>query len=589
LSDISADILNIETKNRSEFLSTAELKRAKTCENNLRHGASSFQKSELPPCFENNAPGIEKFGKEVSDTIASWILKKFAAGPFDTPPLEKFRVNPLIAIQQNGKVRPVLNMSEPKGNSFNENVESVKLEKVFMSSSKQFSKSLFDAGKNASFSKFDFVDAYKNVPVKIFDLRLQGFVWKDKFFVETRQIFGASTAVQNFDILANTLVTLANSKVKVPKKYVHRTLDDVPIISPACRKWAEEFSAEFTELCEKCGAKLAPNCEKFEKAFVNSKYGKVLGTFFDTEKLAWKTPTDKRTKYLNKIKQVYEAASVGLEDMQQLMGSLNHAGQLSPFMNGFRYNLNKCLGQLQSNPESKIYMSKEAKYELRVWANFLQDEEWQPLAGAYCNPPLACKEFVSDAAGSAKMARNKDRLGCGNLGFDHSGIIIFAHQLWWPRGVLENHVDKKGKQFGSKTTTLEFLGILIPFLLIPDQMIGQHVIVKVDNTGCYYGWLNKNSPNDETASILIRTLHLISCFLECQVHIQHLPRNSNWEAQVVDRLSRESTTTHNDRRLLNSFPKFRLPVKLLNWMENPVEDWDMPQYLLNYVINAIKS
>jgi hypothetical protein len=60
-------------------------------------------------------------------------------------------VNPLIAIQQNGKVRPVLNMSEPKGNSFNENVESVKLEKVFMSSSKQFSKSLFDAGKTQVF------------------------------------------------------------------------------------------------------------------------------------------------------------------------------------------------------------------------------------------------------------------------------------------------------------------------------------------------------------------------------------------------------------------------------------------------------
>jgi hypothetical protein len=104
-------------------------------------------------------------------------------------------------------------------------------------------------------------------------------------------------------------------------------------------------------------------------------------------------------------------------------------------------------------------------------------------------------------------------------------------------------VTKSGKRIGSKTTTLEFLGIIIPFILIPDQLAGQHIIVKVDNTGCYYGWLNKNSPNDETASILIRALHLIASFLGSQIHIRHLPRNSNWEAELVDRLSREETTT----------------------------------------------
>jgi hypothetical protein len=252
-------------------------------------------------------------------------------------------------------------------------------------------------------------------------------------------------------------------------------------------------------------------------------------------------------------------------------------------MAGFRFNLNKCLGHLQVNPEDRVQLSKEARDELRIWANFLQDEDWHPLAGKYCNPPLACKEFISDAAGSAHMANQKGRLGCGNLGFDHTGVIIFANQCWWPAGVLENHTDKRGRKFGCKTTALEFFGILIPFLLVPEEMAGQHVIVKVDNTACYYGWLNKNSPNDEVASILIRALHLISCFLQCQVHIQHLPRMSNWEAQVVDRLSREETTTHNDKRLLASFPRYRMPSKLQSWMANPVEDWTMPLSLLKHV------
>jgi hypothetical protein len=237
-------------------------------------------------------------------------------------------------------------------------------------------------------------------------------------------------------MLANTLVSLANSETGVPKKYIHRTLDDVPVISPACRNWTEEFSENFEKLCKKCGAKLAPNCEKFEKAFLNSTHGKVLGTIFDSEKMAWKTPKEKRIKYLNKLKSVYEAKDVSLEDMQQLMGSLNHAGQLSPFMNGFRFNLNKCLGKLQAEPASRLTITPEAREELKVWANFLEDEDWHPLAGAYCNAPLACIELVSDAAGSAHKADSRGRLGCGNVGFSHEGVIMFAHQLWWPKGVL---------------------------------------------------------------------------------------------------------------------------------------------------------
>ena len=49
-----------------------------------------------------------------------------------TPPL--FRVNPLIAVEQNGKIRPVLNVSEPLGRSLDDNVDKFGVEKVYMSS-----------------------------------------------------------------------------------------------------------------------------------------------------------------------------------------------------------------------------------------------------------------------------------------------------------------------------------------------------------------------------------------------------------------------------------------------------------------------
>jgi hypothetical protein len=76
-------------------------------------------------------------------------------------------------------------------------------------------------------SKFDFVDAYKNIPATLADLRLQGFTWLGKFFVENNMTFGGKPSVQNFDIVGATIKELALLKCEIPAKLVHRQLDDV--------------------------------------------------------------------------------------------------------------------------------------------------------------------------------------------------------------------------------------------------------------------------------------------------------------------------------------------------------------------------
>ena len=116
-------------------------------------------------------------------------MKGFVTGPFDFPPVEGFRPNPLAAVVRNGKVRPVLNMSGPKGKSFNNSVNKDKMEKLHMGTAKKFRYTLLEAGENARFSKFDIKDAYKLVPAKVEDFRLQGFCWLGKYFVETQLTF----------------------------------------------------------------------------------------------------------------------------------------------------------------------------------------------------------------------------------------------------------------------------------------------------------------------------------------------------------------------------------------------------------------
>jgi hypothetical protein len=139
--------------------------------------------------------------------------------------------------------------TSPKGYSFNDNISDAKLEKVHMTSVKQFAKSLSMAGRHANISKLDMVDAYKNVPCQISELRIQGFQWLSKYFVETQQIFGAKSAVPNFDRLGHTILVLALADSAIQKCWVHRTLDDVPIISPAHTNWGEDFVSKYLKIC----------------------------------------------------------------------------------------------------------------------------------------------------------------------------------------------------------------------------------------------------------------------------------------------------------------------------------------------------
>ncbi len=97
-------------------------------------------------------------------------------------------------------------------------------------------------------AKPDIVDVYKNIPACTQDLRLQGFMWEGRFFVELRQMFGACSSVQNFDIVVNTINTVAKVGCRIPSRFVLRQLDDVPIVAPGKSGWCEEFLLAYKHL-----------------------------------------------------------------------------------------------------------------------------------------------------------------------------------------------------------------------------------------------------------------------------------------------------------------------------------------------------
>jgi hypothetical protein len=583
-SNVKSDVLLTELELKKEFLTTAQMVRGLKTADFVKNGADSCQAIELPSCMQKNAKNAIIYGDAVTDTVATWIKEGFVAGPFNSPPLDKFRTNCLMAIPQGSKVRPVLNGSLPAECSLNSNVDPHKVEKVEMCSARCFSYSVIDAGDSCYMAKMDMQNAYKNVPCKPNDYRLQGFHWLGKYFIETRQIFGAKTAVCNFDILGNTVLELTLTECSINRSLVHRQLDDVPIVVPAQKKsWCNEFVEKYKIFCSKIGISLAEDDSAMEKAFSCTQCGKVLGVNFNTVGLVWSYPEDKKLKLLNEISMFLRRKEVGLLQMQMLMGRINDIGIMIPFLKCFKNPLNEMLAWLHLNPEKKIVPNDQCRKDILVWAGFVMDKNiWCPISPRPSYHPISCYSFTSDAAGFNEHSDSNSEVGFGVIGFNPDGEICMANQTFWPKE-LRSKLDKKGARFGSKTILLEIIGLLAPFMLMPEKICNSHIILNVDNIGCYFGWVNKSVKNDVCASIVIRAIVLISSYLSIQVHVKHLPRNSNWEASLCDRLSRSVTTSSNDRRLLRSYDKCKIPDVVLNWLKDPVENWNVSYEFLDIV------
>jgi len=571
---------------KRDSLTEMQFARGMKTVNYVKHGADCAQSSELPACMQKNAKNAVQYGDAVTDTVATWIKQGFVAGPFNSPPMDKFRVNCLMAIAQETKIRPVLNGSLPEGNSLNSNVDSRKVEKVSMCSARCFSYSVIEAGKDGIMSKMDMLNAYKNIPCVPSEYRLQGFHWLGKYFIETRQIFGAKTAVCNFDVLGNTILQLTLIECGVDRGLVHRQLDDVPVVVPAHKsEWNSEFVKQYKQCCDKLGVGLAENDPKMEKAFSASSEGKVLGIIFNTQNLSWRYPEDKKRKALIEISKFLDSEKLTLLQMQQLMGRLNDISLMMPFLKSYKGPLNEILGYLQQYPDKVCAPSIQSIKDIMVWSGFLLDKAlWSPISHRPTAPPISHFSFTSDAAGIGGGEKVRGRVGVGVVGFDTEGEILFANQTFWPDS-LADKTDSKGAKYGSKTLLLEAIGLLIPLLIIPEKIKNSHVVFSVDNIGCYYGWTNKNVQGDKSASVIFRSIAVICAFLEVNASVRHLPRLSTWEASLCDRLSRDATTTEMDRRLLRTWKDKKIPLELMKWLENPSEDWDLPIRLLEYVKN----
>jgi len=547
---------------------------------NLREGAPAFQLHQLKGGLMRNASSSKQHGATFTEVLQGWLQEGFVAGPFLSPPLPEFRANSLMAIEQKGKIRPILNMSYPDGESFNNNVDEDDVTKVRMSSAKQFGQAVLKAGPGAFMSKLDMKDAYKNVPAKLEDLRLQGFHWLGAYFVETQQIFGASTAVANFDNLASTILDLALSECRIPRQLVHRTLDDTACVAPANSGWCEEFTQAYKDVCGRANVRLAEDCPHQEKAFSNKTRGTVLGVQFDSTKLAWRISAEKASEILTDIHTLINSGHVDLKQVETVAGRLCNFGQMCPFLQAFKRPLNILLATYKENYSILLEVPDELVSDLRVWAAVVSSANgWMPIPKDLTHPPADALQFVSDAAGALGA---EDWAGVASLGLTDDGGFWFLCRGQWPDNIF-NDKDEKGAKFASKMTTLELIGLFLPLLTVPDKVRGRNIILGVDNVSVVFGWKNRSVNGDLSASVLIQALHIVSGFLESRILVQHVPRCSSLASIMADNLRRSSTAKSNVWAVMADTEQHSPPAPLWEWLSNPIVDWQLGLKIVDWI------
>jgi len=149
------------------------------------------------------------------------------------------------------------------------------------------------------------------------------------------------------------VAALALADLELPRCFLHRTLDDTPIICPKNQQWGDSFANNYRRVCQEVGLTLAADDPNSVKAFSRQTRGIVLGFTFDTVSSTWLLPEGK----FDDVARLAEVAllpgreGLPLEDIQKLLGKLESVAQLFPFMKGFRWQLLQWLRAAIAEPD----------------------------------------------------------------------------------------------------------------------------------------------------------------------------------------------------------------------------------------------
>ena len=448
-------------------------------------------------------------------------------------------------------------------------------------------------GQRIYISKFDYSDAYKRISQSPRTSAATVVRFADIAYIFLRMVFGGSPNPAAFSCFSETLTDVANelamsryqpSQGSSPTvKETHAMIREVedenmevaPAVLPAlevpivgrtsnrdcfiddiidCHLGTDENLARAPHLVQMAvhvmsrphaGDEMEPvprkpllGPEKLEAEGRSSETQVVLGWEIRTRTFEVRLPQDKYSAWVSDVQTVRLGKSVLLQDLESLVGRLNHAASIIPlsrhFLNEIR---NRCVRGPKRGKQS-IRLTAEEKFDLELWESFLTS----------ANKGISINLLV---------IRNPTRMAWSDSCPFGLGGYTLAGTAWRIR------VPKEAQYYGddSVNNVLEFLGMAISVLLLLREAkeSGEAfpcLLVLGDNTSAI-SWLFKSGRVSKSIhyypTIKMIARHVAKSVTEsgAQLCSQHLAGSQN---HVADALSYEGSCRNKVNALTGDCP-----------------------------------
>ena len=283
-------------------------------------------------------------------------------GPFPSPPLPNFVINPLGAVpkKRSGNWRLIMHLSYPPGRSVNDGID-IRHFHLRYSTVSDAIDSVMRLGRGALMAKIDIKSAFRLCPVHPADHHLLGMKWKGQFYFDRVLPFGLRSAPYIFNCLADAIEWVAAQQGVAP---IHHYLDDFFIAGTPDSDQCAHHLQTLTSLCSVLGVPLAE--DKREGPTTCLEY---LGILLDSSSLEARLPPDKLQDLHHSLQTWSTRSSCSKRELLSLIGTLSFAAKVVPAGRTFLRRMID-LSTSAASLDQVISLSQSFSLDLQWWREF---------------------------------------------------------------------------------------------------------------------------------------------------------------------------------------------------------------------------
>jgi len=471
---------------------------ARTLLNGIEKGVAVGYEGKRERVSCRNLSSALEFEAAVEADLLTELKLGRIAGPFATPPFEKFRCSPLGTVPKKGtsKRRRIHHLSWPHGSSVNDGITDYSVEYARFD---HLVAMVLMLGIGCLLSKIDLKDAFRHLAVSPNDYELLGFIWRGLYFFDRFLPFGLRSSPRWFELFATAFQWILQFHGNI--RNILHYLDDYIIGGPARSLVCSRDTEIMLMFCQSLGWQV--NMDKREGPATQITF---LGAIVDSILMEARISPERVKTISEALAGWAERDACTKRELQSLIGVLSFASKVVRAGRAFLQRmLNLCRGQDQS-PAKLIPLSADFQRDIKWWRTFIS--EWNGRS-------LLPTDWTS--ATSLMLETDAADFGAGAFYKSH----WFSHP--WSDTEKAFHINVR-----------ELLALTLAAATWGHLWAGKQVTFFCDNLVVVQAVSSFASRNDDSMD-LIRSLFMIAARFDFNFRVLHIAGLDNSRADALSR------------------------------------------------------